>query len=145
MSKVLVIEDSLTQAIAICKTLAELVVGVETTIVSTGAVALRTLHEFQPDIVVLDLNLPDMNGIEISRKLKSSLATRHIAVIVHSVESRLAVFNSAFEAGADYYIPKGDNSVKNLTSLVRGILRRNGSLAETATKISSSVQMERAS
>jgi len=145
MSKVLVIEDSLTQAIAIRKTLAELVVGVETTVVSNGSAAIKALHEVQPDIVVLDLNLPDMNGLEISRKLKSSLATRHITVIVHSVESRLTVFNAAFEAGADYYIPKGDSSLKNLASLVRGVLRRNGTLAETTRKLGTAVQMELAS
>ena len=97
------------------------------------------------DVVILDQVLPDMNGLEICRKLKSSLGTRHITVIVHSVESRLTVFNAAFEAGADYYIPKGDSSVKNLTSLVRGILRRNGNLAETAPKRATSAQMMLAS
>ncbi len=145
MSRILLIEDSLSQALTIRKSLAETAVRAEVLIATTGLTALKMLQESQPDIVVVDLGLPDMDGLEICRKLKNSVATRNITVIIHSVESRLPVFSAAFEAGADYYIPKGESSLNNLSALAKSVLRRNGEVAKAIPSRPASIQVMLAS
>ncbi len=145
MSKILLVEDSATQLIAIRNNLTEAAANCEVAVASTGNIALEMIQEFLPDIVILDVGLPDMSGLEICRKIKNSLSLRHITVIVHSVENRLPVFSSAFQVGADYYIPKGTDSFKNLNSLLKCVLRRRHEAESNVTMRLPSIQLMLAS
>jgi CheY-like chemotaxis protein len=71
-----------------------------------GKEALEKIRERAPDVVFLDLMLPDMNGYDVCRSLKSSGSANPIPVVI--VTARLAVENriESFVAGADDYIPK---------------------------------------
>jgi CheY-like chemotaxis protein len=124
MSKILLVEDSAIQVLAIYNKLTETLTNCDVVVANNGIIALEMVQELLPDIVILDVGLPDISGLEVCRKIKNSLSSHHITVIIHSVENRLPVFSSAFEAGADYYIPKGADSFRNLNSLLQCILRR---------------------
>ncbi len=71
-----------------------------------GEEALEKIREHAPDVVFLDLMLPDMNGYDVCRSLKTSGPANPIPVVI--VTARLTAENriESFEAGADDYIPK---------------------------------------
>jgi CheY-like chemotaxis protein len=71
-----------------------------------GAEALQKIRDQAPDVVFLDLMLPDMNGYDVCRALQSSAPGTLIPVVI--VTARLAAENriASFEVGADDYIPK---------------------------------------
>ena len=80
--------------------------GYKTISAFRGSEALEKIREQAPDIVLLDLMLPDMNGYDICRSLKSSVTECLIPVVI--VTARLTAENriQSFEVGADDYIPK---------------------------------------
>ena len=51
--------------------------------------ALQLAHDLQPDVILLDINMPGMDGVEVSRRLRDDPATRHIPIIVISATQRL--------------------------------------------------------
>ena len=69
----------------------------------TGADVLRTVSELEPDVILLDLGLPDIDGIEVTQRLRRSTQT---PIIVLS--ARVADFDkiAALDAGADDYLTK---------------------------------------
>lgn len=77
--------------------------------ISDGTDGIEKALEIIPDVIICDLNLPDKNGFEICRELKSDLRTSHIPVIIltalNDQDSRL----KALKAGADTYITKPFN------------------------------------
>jgi DNA-binding response OmpR family regulator len=80
--------------------------GYRTESAFTGGEALEKVHRRPPDLVFLDLMLPDINGYEVCKKLKTRKATSLIPVIM--VTARVAAENriESFGVGADDYIPK---------------------------------------
>jgi CheY-like chemotaxis protein len=85
------------------------------------------LAEQKPDIVLLDVNLPDVNGFEVCRRLKQANHTKEIPVVFLSATNQTAAaVNEAKEAGADnflFYPVEPDH----LLMVVRGVLERNSS------------------
>ncbi len=80
--------------------------GYRTDSAFTGTEALEKVGLRPPDVVFLDLMLPDINGYEVCQSLKAGESTRKVIVVV--VTARVAVENriQSFRAGADDYIPK---------------------------------------
>jgi PAS domain S-box-containing protein len=73
--------------------------------VATGAEALRTLEETRPDLVLLDVNLPDINGIEVCRRIKSNPATSDLPVLQLTASSLSARdLAKSLEGGADSFL-----------------------------------------
>lgn len=72
--------------------------------VTTGEAALSTLTHWQPDVIVLDLGLPDIDGVDIIGKLRALGATTRIVVL--SARSRQHDKIGALDAGADDYLTK---------------------------------------
>jgi len=72
----------------------------------TGAEALQQLGEFQPHLVVLDIGLPDISGLEILRQIRMSPATQDIAVILVTGTSGLEMKIEGFQTGANDYLSK---------------------------------------
>jgi CheY-like chemotaxis protein len=72
----------------------------------TGSEALEMVRNRVPDVVFLDLMLPDLDGYEVCRALKSSGTTRQVPIVI--VTARIAAENriESFHAGADDYVPK---------------------------------------
>lgn len=73
---------------------------------SDGEEGLARAQEFIPDIIILDIMMPKMDGIEMLRKLRSTSATSHIPVIMLTARSSSEARINSFEAGADAYLSK---------------------------------------
>ncbi|HEY5282826.1 MAG TPA: response regulator transcription factor [Polyangia bacterium] len=96
--------------------------GYEAQIADRGELALGAIETFHPDLVLLDLMLPDMSGIEICRRLRSSQSTRQPAVIILSARAQEIDRVVGFEIGADDYVVK-PFSVRELMLRVEARLR----------------------
>src|SRR5579871_5706932 len=87
----------------------------------SGAEAVRTAREFQPDAVVLDIMLPDFNGLEVMRRLRAELPQVCVLFLTarDAVEDRVA----GITAGGDDYVTK-PFSLEEVLARLRGLLRR---------------------
>ena len=88
---------------------------------ATGAEALSMTVSGRPDIIILDLGLPDMDGLEVTRRLRE---WTQIPIIVVSVRDQEETKIAALDAGADDYLTK-PFGVGELTARVRAALRRS--------------------
>src|ERR1700692_3177793 len=89
----------------------------------SGADAVRTAREFRPDAVVLDIMLPDFNGIEVMRRLRAEIPQVCVLFLTarDAVEDRVA----GITAGGDDYVTK-PFSLEEVLARLRGLLRRSG-------------------
>ncbi|MDT5402704.1 MAG: two-component system, OmpR family, operon response regulator KdpE, partial [Mycobacterium sp.] len=101
--------------------------GYEVTTAATGAGALRSAAEHKPDVVVLDLGLPDMSGIEVLEGLRGWLTA---PVIVLSARTDSSDKVLALDAGADDYVTKPFGMDEFLARL-RAAVRRGAAASET--------------
>lgn len=85
-----------------------------------GETGLELFDDFQPDLVITDLSMPEMNGIEVSRNLRARSA---VPIIVLSVKGEEKTKVEALDAGADDYITK-PFGMEELLARVRVALRR---------------------
>lgn len=88
-----------------------------------GAEGLRLARERHPDLVLLDLMLPDLSGTDVCKALKEDKATRGIAVVMLTARGEEIDRVVGFELGADDYIVK-PFSVRELLLRIQAILRR---------------------
>jgi len=101
--------------------------GYRTRCAATGNEAMTLANERPlPDMVVLDLMLPDMSGTEVCRSLRSNDVTRHIPVLMLTAKGEEIDRVVGFEVGADDYVTK-PFSVRELSLRIRAILRRSQS------------------
>jgi DNA-binding response OmpR family regulator len=115
----LLVEDSPTQAIEIVAALEEH--GMSVITASDGLEGLEMVYQHHPDLVVLDVHLPKMNGFQVCHRLKRDPATASIPVIMLTVADSSEATLAGLEAGADDYIAKdvfaADNLIATLNSL----------------------------
>lgn len=97
--------------------------GFRTVVAYDGAKALEAARRELPDLILLDLMLPEMDGLEVCRILKRDDKTRHIPVIMVTGKSAETDKVLGLELGADDYVTK-PFSPRELLARVRGILRR---------------------
>jgi two-component system, OmpR family, phosphate regulon response regulator PhoB len=105
--------------------------GYDVLTAARGREGLRLAREQRPDLVLLDLMLPDLPGTDICRQLKEDSATRRIPVVMVTARNEEIDRVVGFELGADDYITK-PFSVRELVLRVRAILRRNEGVAPSA-------------
>jgi len=79
--RVLVVDDLADVAKALAEMVKEVDKGIEVETANSGFEAGRTLQTFEPDLVLLDLKMPNMDGFEVCKQIKSDPLTAHIAVI----------------------------------------------------------------
>jgi two-component system KDP operon response regulator KdpE len=125
MTRVLVIDDEPQILRALRINLS--VRGYEVTTAATGAAALRAAAETRPDVIVLDLGLPDIDGSEVLAGLRGWM---NAPVIVLSARSDPAEKVAALDAGADDYVTKPFGMDEFLARL-RAALRRSAAAADT--------------
>lgn len=101
---VLVVEDSPTQALHM-QTLLEQE-GLEVLLAHDGKVGLSMAQELLPDLVVLDVQMPEMNGFQVCRQLKNNRATRDIPIIMFTRHDEREAVVLGLQTGAVDYIPK---------------------------------------
>lgn len=120
-SKVLIIEDE--------EDIVELVrynlenEGFSVCSVESGDLAVETVLKFKPDLILLDLMLPGMNGLDVCRTLKGEETTRSIPIVMLTAKGEETDIVLGLEMGADDYIPK-PFSPRVLIARIRSVLRR---------------------
>jgi twitching motility two-component system response regulator PilH len=104
MTTVLVVEDSLSQRQMISELLKQK--GLTVTEASNGSEALRKMRTQRPDLVLLDIVMPQMNGYEVCRRLKSNPKTQKVPVVMCSAKGGELDLYWGMKQGADAYISK---------------------------------------
>jgi two-component system, OmpR family, KDP operon response regulator KdpE len=105
--------------------------GYEIRVANDGEMALEMVKDFGPDLVITDLAMPNMNGIELCRNLRR---VSQVPILVLSVRGEERSKIEALDSGADDYITK-PFSTGELLARVRAALRRAPPVSETKTKI----------
>jgi two-component system cell cycle sensor histidine kinase/response regulator CckA len=89
-----------------------------------GPTALRLMAETPPDLVLLDVMMPGMDGLEVCRKIRAELRTKEVPIVMVTALGDQASRLTGFEAGADGYVTKPFD-LAELRSRVRAITRLN--------------------
>jgi two-component system, OmpR family, alkaline phosphatase synthesis response regulator PhoP len=97
--------------------------GFTVTTVEEGTKALEVVHAQPPDLLVLDLMLPGIDGLEVCRRLKQDPATRQIPIVMLTAKGEESDIVIGLELGADDYIPK-PFSPRVLIARIKAVLRR---------------------
>ena len=90
----------------------------------SGEKALQLSKNKLPDLLILDLMLPEIDGLELCKRLKSDTRTKHIPIVMLTAKGEEADIVTGLELGADDYITK-PFSPRVLVARVRALLRRN--------------------
>ena len=123
MPHILIVEDSPTMRSLLSTSLEELGGPIKITQVASGFEALRFLPREQCDLIVTDINMPDINGLELVSFVKSNASYRDIPLIIVSTESSERDRDKGLELGADAYLVKPFEP-DALRDLVRELLDR---------------------
>jgi DNA-binding response OmpR family regulator len=121
--RVLIVEDEQDIAGLIKHTL-ERAGDAEAHIVGSGDAALKAVSDEPPDLIILDLNLPVVSGVEVCRILRSRAEGRHVPIIMLTARTSEDDRVTGLELGADDYVTK-PFSLRELTARVRAVLRRS--------------------
>jgi two-component system, OmpR family, alkaline phosphatase synthesis response regulator PhoP len=123
MKTILVVEDEMEIARVVRDYLVE--AGFDVTVAGTGEAALASARGTRPDLVVLDLGLPGVDGIDVAREITATSRTPIVMLTARGDETDRIV---GLELGADDYVVK-PFSPKELVARVRAVLRRSGAEA----------------
>ena len=88
-----------------------------------GEEALALAMEHEPDLAVLDVGMPKMDGLEVARRLRAAEATKNIPIIMLTARAQDTDVQGGFEAGANDYLRK-PFSPKELRTRVQALLAR---------------------
>jgi DNA-binding response OmpR family regulator len=120
--RVLVVEDEYDIALLVKHALERNGDG-QVELVASGDVAIRVATEEPPDLVILDLNLPVLSGVEVCRILRARPDTAGVAIIMLTARTGESDRVSGLDMGADDYVTK-PFSLRELSARVRAVLRR---------------------
>jgi len=110
--------------------------GYQVTCVDSGEKAIQSVHEKNPDLIVLDLMLPGMDGFDVCKVLKNEIKTSAIPIVMLTAKGEETDIVTGLELGAEDYITK-PFSPKVLIARIRTVLRRSKSqAAEKSSKMS---------
>ena len=105
--------------------------GYSLQIAANGVEGMEAIHAWKPDLVITDVSMPQMNGVELCREIR---AISQIPIIVLSVRNQDLVKIEALDAGADDYVTK-PFSIQELQARVRAQLRRSTATNNEAPQI----------
>ncbi len=98
--------------------------GMDVVSVGDGAAALEACQEHGPDLVLLDVMMPGMSGLDVCRSLRDSPGLAGVPVILLTARAQESDIAQGFEAGADDYVVK-PFSPRELSSRVQAVLARS--------------------
>ena len=108
--------------------------GYEIVAASSGQQALALVLTERPDLVLLDLMMPDIDGVEVCRRLRSSPETKDIMIIMFTAKSQTDDKVEGFDAGADDYLTK-PTQPRELIAHVKAVLKRSGKAMVEPSKV----------
>lgn len=126
MSTVLVVEDDRTQQLILSKLLKS--IGLNVIFAADGVEALELVQSHSPELVILDIIMPRMNGYEVCRRIKSDAATHKSAVLMYSSKAEEWDFYWSCKQGADAYVSKFCHP-QELINTVKYLLREKHDLS----------------
>jgi pilus assembly protein CpaE len=97
--------------------------GYEVFKVVSGPEALQRVDDFRPDLILLDVMMPEMNGYEVCRRLRSTVTTARLPIMMLTAQESVEEKVRGFEAGADDYLTKPFQPPE-LQARVKVLLRR---------------------
>ena len=112
--------------------------GFRTRVVHSGKTALESLAREIPDVVVLDLMLPDVDGLEVLRRVRRDEATAHVPVLIVSAKGDESDVVAGIELGADDYVTK-PFSPRILMARLKNVLRRYGHETDQKSDVAESL------
>ena len=118
LKRVLVVEDDQAIADMLSKMLARFY---EVRVVHDGGAAIPTAGAFRPDVILLDVNLPNMDGFAIAQELKASHELARVPIIFLTAQDRSLDVVKGIQAGAKHYITKPfkmDDVIKKVRRLL---------------------------
>ena len=115
--KILVVEDE--ETLLELESILLTVKGYEVEGVMDGQAALEAVAVMKPDLVLLDIMLPKIDGFEVCRRVKANEGTQHIPVIMLTGKKDKEAFAMGEEAGADWFLTKPFKSAMLIESINR--------------------------
>jgi len=104
LPRLLVVDDNVLNV-----ELVKFVIGTGACVVESApdaAQALLRIHSFHPDLILMDIQMPGMNGLELTRRIKADPAIRHIVVLAFTAYAMKGDEEKMLEAGCDGYVSK---------------------------------------
>jgi DNA-binding response OmpR family regulator len=95
----------------------------EVHLAESGSAGLSQVDDVQPDLVVLDVMMPEMNGLEVCERLRAQASTAHLPIIILSGKGQVDDKIGGFKAGADDYVRKPVEP-KELLARARALLEQ---------------------
>ena len=120
MGRILIVDDE----VAILNSLSPILEdeGYQVTVAKSGAEALKTLVSEPPDLMLLDLKMPRMNGFDVLEWLRTQPGLKRLLVTVLTSSDQLQDINWAYDLGANSYLLK-PHSTNDLTEVVKRLQR----------------------
>ena len=131
MAMILCVEDSDDNIFVLHRRLSR--AGFDVKVATNGREGVEWAKTLLPDLVVMDLNLPGLNGLEATRALKSQPETRHIPVIVLTAHTSAKSREQALAAGCDDYDTKPIDPA-GLLRKITALLERGGKTGADGTE-----------
>lgn len=103
-NKVLIVDDEVNTVIALEFLMAQ--AGYQVDVARTGDETIAMLEQFAPDVILLDVMLPGIDGLDILQRIRANPACQHIAVIMVTARGRDVEVTRGLALGADAYITK---------------------------------------
>lgn len=113
--RVLYIEDELMMRRIITRVLER--EGMQVRTASSGVEGLAIAQEWLPDVILMDLMMPEMDGYEATKALRANLRTQEIFIIAYSALDSVLSSVRAFKAGVDLYFPKFTNHAELIATI----------------------------
>jgi len=120
--KILIVEDEEILLAALQEELNQ--GGYDTEGAKDGEEGLKKVKEYKPDLILLDLVMPKMDGMEVLKKLKEDAETKDISVVILTNLSDYERISDALALGAKDYLVKANYSLSDLLQKVKSVLER---------------------
>jgi len=108
--------------------------GYQITAAQGGAQALGKAESEQPDLVILDVMMPDMDGYEVTRRMRANAKTTHIPIIMFTAKTLVGDKVAGFQAGVDDYLTKPIHPAELASRVEAVLLRSSRTRADGAQK-----------
>jgi DNA-binding response OmpR family regulator len=132
VKKILVIEDDPAISRLVDYTLRH--EGYEVVTAANGLEGIKKAHDEAPDLVILDVMLPGMDGFEICHRLRSEPDTAQLLILMFSAKAQEVDKKTGLKVGADEYLPKPATPAE-IVSRVAKLLAKKGSTSTATEKV----------